>query len=106
MSAKFPWSGNHEFTVDEMEGDGLVPIDENLVADIVGASIKFHFNDGNLECKILYASCDARGRYCPLDSTVECTGCTNLVTDKCEIMMCKDTNTFLRLKTQGDDNNE
>mgnify|MGYP003138203789 FL=1 len=106
MSDKFPWKGHHEFTMSEVDGDGLFPLPENLIMDIVGAELKFYFNDGQLECKVLYASFDGRGRYCPLDSTVECTGCTCLVTDKGEVMMCKKTNKFLRIKTKGDDNNE
>ena len=96
----------HEFSVNEMDEDGFIPMGNNKVADIVGASIKFHFNDGNLECKILYASFDARGRYCPRDSTVECRGCACLLTDKGEIMMCKESNTFLKRIEQGDEQNE
>jgi hypothetical protein len=34
---------NHEFSVEEMGEDGLVPIDDERAADIVGASIRFHF---------------------------------------------------------------
>ena len=96
----------HEFSVNEMDEEGFIQTSDDKALDIVGASIKFHFNDGNLECKILYASFDARGRYCPRDSTVECRGCACLLTDKGEIMMCKESNTFLKRKEQGDEQNE
>ena len=96
----------HEFSVNEMDEEGFIQTSDEKALDIVGASIKFHFNDGNLECKILYASFDARGRYCPRDSTVECRGCACLLTDKGEIMMCKESNTFLKRKEQGDEQNE
>lgn len=96
----------HEFTVREMNDDGLIPIDDERAADVIGASIRFHFTDGNIDCKVLYASFNARGRYCPRDSTVECDGCACLMTDNGEIMMCKDSNTFLRRIEQGDEDNE
>ena len=96
----------HQFSANEMDKDGYVPLGNGKAADIIGATIKFHFNDGNLECKILYASFDARGRYCPRDSTIECDGCACLMTDNGEIMMCRDTNTFLRRIEQGDEKNE
>ena len=96
----------HEFSVNEMDEEGFIQTSDDKALDIVGASIKFHFNDGNLECKILYASFDARGRYCPRDSTVECQGCACLLTDNGEIMMCKNSNTFLRRIEQGDEQNE
>ena len=96
----------HEFSVNEMNEEGFIQTSDDKALDIVGASIKFHFNDGNLECKILYASFDARGRYCPRDSTVECQGCACLLTDNGEIMMCKNSNTFLRRIEQGDEQNE
>ena len=96
----------HEFSVNEMDEEGFIQTSDAKALDIVGASIKFHFNDGNLECKILYASFDARGRYCPRDSTVECQGCACLLTDNGEIMMCKNSNTFLRRIEQGDEQNE
>ena len=96
----------HEFSVNEIDEKGFIPTSDDKAIDIVGSSIKFHFNDGNLECKILYASFDARGRYCPRDSTVECQGCACLLTDNGEIMMCKDSNTFLRRIEQGDEQNE
>lgn len=97
---------NHEFSVNEMDENGHIPVSGDKAADIVGATIKFHFNDGNLECKVLYASFDGRGNYCPRDSAVECEGCTSLMTDKGEIMMCKRSNTFLRRIKQGDEQNE
>ena len=96
----------HEFSVNEMDEEGFIQTSDDKALDIVGASIKFHFNDGNLECKILYASFDARGRYCPRDSTVECQGCACLLTDNGEIMMCKNSNTFLRMIEQADEQNE
>jgi hypothetical protein len=96
----------HQFSADEMDENGYVPLGGGKAADIIGATIKFHFTDGNLECKILYASFDARGRYCPRDSTTECDGCACLMTDNGEIMMCKSTNTFLRRIQQGDEQNE
>jgi|TARA_Y100000114_G_scaffold151462_1_gene168223 hypothetical protein len=96
----------HEFSVEEMDDDGFIPIGNDRLADIVGASIKFHFTDGNLECKILYASFNGRGNYCPRNGAVECDGCACLMTDKGEIMMCKDSNTFLRRTEQGDEMNE
>jgi len=96
----------HEFSPLDMTEDGYVPTENGKAADVVGASIKFHFNDGNLECKILYAGFDSRGNYCPRDSTVECNGCACLYTDKGEIMMCKKSNTFLRRIKQGDEKYE
>ena len=96
----------HEFSVREVNEDGLVPIDEEKAADIVGASIRFHFNDGNLDCKVLYASFDAKGTCCPRNGAVECDGCACLITDKGEIMMCKQSDTFLRRIKRGDEKNE
>jgi hypothetical protein len=96
----------HEFSVEEMGEDGLVPIDDDRAADIVGASIRFHFTDGNLDCKVLYASFNARGNHCPRNSAVECDGCACLITDQGEIMMCKDSNTFLKRIEQGDEIDE
>mgnify|MGYP003114273567 FL=1 len=96
----------HEFSVIEMDENGLVPLDEGRAADIVGASIRFHFTDGNIDCKVLYASFDARGIHCPQNSAVECDGCACLITDKGEVMMCRESNTFLKRIREGDERNE
>ena len=38
---------NHEFSVNEMDENGHIPVCGDKAADIVGATIKFHFNDMN-----------------------------------------------------------
>ena len=54
---------NHEFSVNEMDENGHIPVSGDKAADIVGATIKFHFNDGNLECKYLKIKEDAHEQF-------------------------------------------
>ena len=92
---------NMQFTVDQMDEDCLVQVNEKQAADIVGAELSFQFSDGDLECKVLCASTGAVGNNCPLDAGTPCEGCTCLVTDKGEILMCKESNKFLKIRGGG-----
>ena len=89
---------NIQITADQIDENGLVQVNEKHAADMVGAGIKFHFPSGDLECKVLCAYVGTVGNNCPLDAGTPCEGCTCLVTDKGEVLICKGRESFLKMR--------